>query len=185
MLRWVLTVALAALSPAAHAVTLEELRLGATQHNIIVFDDKIGYKEEGPNVEAELVFDSPTSLRWLGSPRPYVMASYNTHGRTSWAGAGLYWRWQFAENWAFEPGIGYVLQTARSTSRIRRGTRAIPSSPTRMSCWGRAISSATRWRSNGASVPRSPYRFSMSTSATARSSGRAATRAWTSWDFAA
>lgn len=101
--------AAAMLGGASHAYELEEFRVGATMHNITIFDDKIGYKEKGPNVEAELVFDSPDGLRWLGAPRPYAMASYNTHGRTSWAGVGLYWRIQLSENWAIEPGLGYVL----------------------------------------------------------------------------
>lgn len=105
----------------ASAATLEELRFGATDHNIVVFDDKIGHKEQGPNVEAEVVFDSPDNLRWLGAPRPYLMASYNTHGRTSWAGGGLYWRWQFAEHWALEPGLGYVLHNGEIDIPYPRG----------------------------------------------------------------
>lgn len=93
----------------ACAEVIDELRLGATAHNITILDEKVGSKESGPNLEGEVVFAPPRALRWLGAPRPYLMVSYNTHGKTSWAGGGLYWRIRLSENWALEPGLGYVL----------------------------------------------------------------------------
>ncbi|RYI17952.1 MAG: hypothetical protein EON48_09985, partial [Acetobacteraceae bacterium] len=36
------------------------------------------------------------SSRQPGAPHPYVMASANTDGNTSYAGVGLEWDWQFA-----------------------------------------------------------------------------------------
>jgi lipid A 3-O-deacylase len=114
-----LTVLIAAMgaTSAAHA-DVEEVRFGIVQHNIRTdHGDLADPKEDGPNVEAELVFTSPDWIKWLGAPRPYLMASVNTQGNTSFGGAGLYWRWEFAENWAFEPGFGYV---------VHNGERDIP-----------------------------------------------------------
>jgi lipid A 3-O-deacylase len=94
---------------AARADLIDEIRVGATAHNITIMDEKVGSKESGPNVEGEVVFAPPHMLRWLGAPRPYLMVSYNTHGKTSWAGGGLYWRIRLSENWALEPRLGYVV----------------------------------------------------------------------------
>ncbi len=96
-------------APRPAVAQVEEIRLGVTQHNIRLVDGAIEAKEEGPNIEGELVFAAPKSLAWLGDPRPYMMASYNPHGGTSWAGGGLYWSVALAPEWRFEPGFGYVL----------------------------------------------------------------------------
>lgn len=99
--------ALASLVGAGKAeAQVDEIRLGAAAHNILDEEDK---ENGGVNVNGEIVFRSPEFLDILGSPRPYLMVSYNTEGFTSWAGAGLYWRWEFADGWAFEPGFGYVI----------------------------------------------------------------------------
>jgi len=95
-------------APAAHA-GIDEIHVGVMQHNICVINCKNADKEDGPNIELQLSFDSPSFLSWAGSPQPYVMVSANTAGDTSFGGVGLEWRWDFAENWAIEPGIGYVI----------------------------------------------------------------------------
>ncbi|MGE0830579.1 MAG: acyloxyacyl hydrolase [Hyphomonadaceae bacterium] len=104
---WMAATALAtaAFAGPAHA-GVDELRLGAQAHN---FNDDENKEQDGFNVNAEIVFDSPGILQIIGSPRPYAMASVNTEGDTSWAGVGLYWRWEFADGWALEPGLGYVI----------------------------------------------------------------------------
>ncbi len=97
-----------ALAPAASA-GVDEVHVGVMQHNICVTNCKNADKEDGPNVEFQVSFDSPSFLSWAGSPQPYVMASVNTQGATSFGGFGLEWRWDFAEGWALEPGVGYVV----------------------------------------------------------------------------
>lgn len=96
------------LAPQAEA-GVDELHVGVMQHNICVINCKNADKEDGPNIELQVSFDSPGFLSWAGSPQPYVMASINTAGDTSFGGFGLEWRWDFAEKWALEPGIGYVI----------------------------------------------------------------------------
>lgn len=110
MRRLVACLVLASLpAAAASAQGVEEVRFGLMQHNICVTDCDNADKEGSPDVSAEAVFASPGFFRFVGSPRPYVIASLNTAGDTSFGGAGLQWRWAFAEGWAVEPGVGYVI----------------------------------------------------------------------------
>lgn len=78
-------------------------------HNVCILDCDNADKEDGPNINGEIVFSSPDFLSLIWSPRPYVMGSVNTAGDTSFGGAGLNWNWDFAEGWSLEPGVGYVV----------------------------------------------------------------------------
>ncbi|MEQ1492665.1 MAG: hypothetical protein ABL932_19145, partial [Terricaulis sp.] len=80
--------------------------------------------EDGPNVEFQVSFDSPGFLNWAGSPQPYIMASVNTAGDTSFGGFGLEWRWDFAEGWAIEPGVGYVIHDGATENPYPAGSQA-------------------------------------------------------------
>lgn len=93
----------------ASAGPIDEFRLGVMQHNVCVNDCDNANKEDGPNLNAELVFTSPDFLDILYSPRPFIVASANLSGDTSFGGVGLLWNWDFAEGWSVEPGLGYVL----------------------------------------------------------------------------
>ncbi|RYY94998.1 MAG: hypothetical protein EON61_23075 [Alphaproteobacteria bacterium] len=115
----VAAVALAA--PAAHA-QIDSVRLGVMKHNICVSDCKNADKESGVNINGELRFASPDWLGWAGSPHPYVMASVNTDGNTSYGGFGLEWDWQFAQGWRLEPGFGYVMHDGTSNNPYANGT---------------------------------------------------------------
>lgn len=110
MRRFVASLALASLpASAASAEIVEEVRVGLMQHNVCVTDCDNAEKEESPDLSGEALFASPAVLGFLGSPRPYVIASANLAGGTSYGGAGLQWRWDIAEGWAFEPGVGYII----------------------------------------------------------------------------
>lgn len=97
-----------AMAPAAQA-GVEEIHVGVMEHNICVLDCKNAFKEDGPNIEIQASFESPGFLDWAFSPQPYVMASINTAGDTSFGGFGLEWRWNVYEHWAIEPSFGYVV----------------------------------------------------------------------------
>lgn len=109
------------MAPAAQA-GVNEIHVGVMDHNICVTNCKNADKEDGPNVEFQVSFDSPSFLNWAGSPQPYLMASVNTAGDTSFAGAGLEWRWNFAGNWALEPGVGVVVHDGESNNPYANGT---------------------------------------------------------------
>lgn len=105
----------------AHA-EVAEVHAGVMAHNICVTNCKNADKEDGPNLEVQISFDSPGFLSWAFSPQPYVMASLNTQGDTSFAGFGLEWRWDFAEGWALEPGVGYVIHDGELNNPYANGT---------------------------------------------------------------
>jgi lipid A 3-O-deacylase len=110
-----------ALAPAARA-DVTEAHIGAMAHNICVTDCKNAFKEDGPSVEFEVSFDSPGFLHWAGSPEPYLMASVNTAGATSFGGFGVEWRWNFSEKWALQPGVGYVIHDGETNNPYANGT---------------------------------------------------------------
>ncbi|MAN72806.1 MAG: hypothetical protein CME85_15840 [Henriciella sp.] len=110
-----------ALAAPASAQFVEEARLGVMQHNICVIDCKNADKEDGPNVQAELVFAGPDIFRYIASPRPYVMGSLNTAGDTSFGGFGLLWNWDFATKWSLEPSLGYVIHDGALESPFPQG----------------------------------------------------------------
>lgn len=110
-----------AVAPTAHA-GVDEVHVGVMAHNICVTDCKNADKEDGPNVELQVSFDSPGWLDWAGSPQPYVVASINTAGDTSFGGFGLEWRWQFSERWALEPGAGYIVHNGELENPYANGT---------------------------------------------------------------
>lgn len=109
------------LAPAAQA-GVDEVHVGVMAHNICVADCKNANKEGSPNVELQVSFDSPGFLNWAGSPQPYVMASVNTAGDTSFGGFGLEWRWDFADGWALEPGVGYIVHNGETENPFPNGT---------------------------------------------------------------
>ena len=108
-------------SSLAQAQPVDEVRAGIAQHNICVLDCDNADKEDGPNITGEIVFNSPDFARILFSPRPFVTASYNTAGKTSYGGVGLMWNWDFAEGWSLEPSLGYVLHDGATESPFPQG----------------------------------------------------------------
>ncbi len=100
---------------------IDELRVGVT-HNFNVEHDSLRDGREGDSVQGELVFSAPEVFGVIGSPRPYLVGSLNTEGKTSFVGAGVLWRWNFAHNWAFEPGFGYIIHNGERDNPFADGT---------------------------------------------------------------
>ncbi len=94
---------------AAHADVVDSVRFGVMAHNIAVIDRDNSDKEDGPNLNGEILFNSPGFLKAIGAPKPYLMASANVAGDTSFAAVGLSWDWEFADGWHLEPGFGYAV----------------------------------------------------------------------------
>lgn len=106
---------------AAQAGVIDEIRLGVVAHNVCIANCDNANKEDGPNINGEIVFKSPEVLKILWSPKPYVMGSVNTAGDTSFGGVGLQWGWKIAEGWAIEPGVGYVIHDGELTFPYPQG----------------------------------------------------------------
>lgn len=113
--------AVMALAPQANA-GVDEIHVGVMAHNICVTDCKNADKEDGPSIELQVNFDSPGFLSWAFKPEPYLVLSANTAGATSFAGFGLEWRWEFADGWALEPGVGYIVHDGETNNPYANGT---------------------------------------------------------------
>lgn len=124
-MRFVYVAAAAAtmIAPSA-AAQIDSVRLGVMKHNICVSDCKNADKESGVNINGELRFASPDFLSWAFSPRPYVMASVNSDGNTSYGGVGLEWDFPIVQGWHFEPGFGYVIHDGDINNPFPSGTQA-------------------------------------------------------------
>lgn len=114
-------VAAAVAAPAAVA-QVDSARFGVMAHNICVTDCKNANKDSPVNLAGEARFASPSWLKVIGSPHPYVMASLNTGGDTSFVAVGLEYDWRFAGRWHFEPGFGYALHDGKLNNRYPNGT---------------------------------------------------------------
>ncbi|MEO0465323.1 MAG: acyloxyacyl hydrolase [Pseudomonadota bacterium] len=123
-MRRMMTLALSAigLPGLAAADLVDEVRVGVIQHNICVSDCKNADKEDGPNIHGEVVFNSPEFLSILFSPKPYVIASVNAAGNTSFGGVGLNWDIGIADGWSIEPGLGYVIHDGELENPFVNGT---------------------------------------------------------------
>ena len=73
---------------------LSEMRIGVMAHDVGAFGRN---KEEGPDINAELLFVSPEFLELIYAPRPHLGISANTSGDTSQIYAGLTWDYTFWE----------------------------------------------------------------------------------------
>ncbi|MBI1250780.1 MAG: hypothetical protein GC189_04840 [Alphaproteobacteria bacterium] len=104
----------------AHA-EVAAVHAGVLAHNVCITNCKNADKEDGPNVEVQLNFSSPRVMRFIGSPQPYVVASGNVAGATSYAGVGLEWRWEFLDGWSIEPGLGYVVHDGEVSNPFPNG----------------------------------------------------------------
>ena len=69
--------------------------------------------EHGTDIEAGYRFAPIESLSAIGKPSPYLIASVNTAGDTSFAGAGLSWKIGKGKVYV-RPGIGLVINDAPS-----------------------------------------------------------------------
>lgn len=111
----------AAMSGPAAADVISEVRLGVMQENVCVLDCDNANKEPGQSINGDILFGSPDFLKYIWSPKPYVMASANLNGDTSFGGVGLHWSFGFADKWAFEPSFGYVIHDGELESPYPQG----------------------------------------------------------------
>lgn len=106
------------LSPAAFAQSdpgpdAAGWRVGLVAHNIRFERGEHQSNENGPNLEIEIDSARPHNLAWLGHPQFYGELSANLNGDTSFAAAGLYWRWKLGHRWRIEPGFGLAIHDGK------------------------------------------------------------------------
>jgi hypothetical protein len=98
----------------------QEVFVGGYAHGVdtpLTFDTNEG----GADIEAGFRFAPVEALSFIGKPQPYVFASVNTAGDTSFAGGGLSWTIGKGRFY-LRPGIGVVVHDGPSL-RVDPATR--------------------------------------------------------------
>ncbi len=102
-----LPIAAALLLGVAPAARAQEAFLGVHAHGVDTpFTLETG--ERGADISLGYRFPRAEGLAFLGKPAPYLIASVNTRGETSFGGAGLSWKLGKGRFYA-RPGIGLVV----------------------------------------------------------------------------
>jgi lipid A 3-O-deacylase len=96
-------------APSMAQAQVSEARIGVLQHNIQLGDPKNANKENGPDLQGEVLFNSPSWLTWAGSPRPSFLGSLNTAGETSYAALSLEWQFPVSERFSINASFGYAI----------------------------------------------------------------------------
>jgi len=118
---WAAFGAVAALATPAQA-GVDAVHVGVLAHNICIQNCDSAGREDGPVVEVQLDFGSPELLNILLSPKPYLIASINVAGDTSYAGAGLDWDWRLGQDWSVQTGLGYIIHDGETELPYPSGT---------------------------------------------------------------
>jgi hypothetical protein len=107
MVRLIPTVAALPLALFARPAIAQEVFTGVYLHGVDTpFTLHTG--EGGADIELGYRFGRQEALKIIGKPAPYLIASVNTKGDTSFAGAGLGWKIGKAPIY-LRPGIGLVV----------------------------------------------------------------------------
>ena len=97
----------------ASPVAAQEAFVGVLAHEVetpLTF----AVEEEGVDIQLGYRFARQEALDFLGKPQPYLLASINTAGDTSFVGAGLAWRIEAGRVYV-RPGLGMVVHDGPKT----------------------------------------------------------------------
>tara|TARA_R110000824_G_scaffold100412_3_gene238783 strand:+ start:309 stop:848 length:540 start_codon:yes stop_codon:yes gene_type:complete len=106
----------------------DELYGGFAAHQVVTII-AVDSNQEGVDFQAGYRGDRIEALSALGAPSPYLLASINLSGDTSFAAAGL--SWKFGDKIYLRPGIGIAihdgpeLQFAPDGSQRQLGSRVL------------------------------------------------------------
>ncbi|NWG45295.1 MAG: acyloxyacyl hydrolase [Alphaproteobacteria bacterium] len=98
-----------------------EIRGGILAHDAGLFSSP---KENGVDLNAELLFPSPALLGFLGSPRPHIGGNLASDG-ISFGYAGLAWDWSLTRSWFVTASFGGAIHDADQLTEddLRPGQR--------------------------------------------------------------
>lgn len=106
---------------------VDEVRLGIYDHNTNLFGTR--HETDNPDINAEILFKSPSWLAWAASPRINLGTNINTGNGTSIAYTGLTWTYDFAPAWFVEGSFGGAIhngETSKQTSsKLNLGCRVM------------------------------------------------------------
>jgi lipid A 3-O-deacylase len=110
----------------AAAGPVDEVDIGILAHDVPIGDD---HREEGADINGEVLFVSPALLAPIWSPRPHIGVTVNTIGKNSWAYAGLTWTVPIGEMFFGNLGLGGAIHDGPDSSvardHIGLGTRVL------------------------------------------------------------
>lgn len=92
---------------------LSEIRLGGLAHDQGPFSSN---KEDGFDMNVEVLFVSPDFLDGIGSPRPHAGLTLNSTGDTSQAYLGLSWEWDFWDGAFAGFSLGAAVHNGETTN---------------------------------------------------------------------
>jgi lipid A 3-O-deacylase len=101
---------------------ISEIRGGVLYHDEGPFSHR---KEEGADVNLELLFVSPGFLDLIGSPRPHLGADVNVVGDTSEFYLGLSWEWEFWGGWLAGFSLGGAVHTGETDKKGREDRKEL------------------------------------------------------------
>ena len=130
MPRLILPAAVLASAAASSPAAAQEVFAGAYVHAVDT-PFTLRTEEGGADIQIGYRFARQESLDFLGSPAPYLLASVNTVGDTSFAGGGL--SWKIGRDALYvRPGLGIVVHdgpserySARDGKRTDLGSRVL------------------------------------------------------------
>ncbi|MDC0335278.1 acyloxyacyl hydrolase [Pseudodesulfovibrio sp.] len=103
---------------------VSEIRGGVYAHDISFWSF---HRENGTDINGELLFVSPSWLEAVWAPRPHLGVTVNTSGNTSHAYTGLTWDYQMPANFFVEGSLGLSANNGHiSTDNDKRKSLGSP-----------------------------------------------------------
>lgn len=106
---------------------VDEVRLGIYDHNTSLFGSH--HETNDPDINAEILFKSPSWLEWAFAPRINLGANINTGGGTSIAYTGLTWDYDFTDAFFVEGSFGGAIHNGetdtQTASKLNLGCRVM------------------------------------------------------------
>jgi len=98
---------------------ISEVRFGISNFDEEILDlgiSAVNGRESSVAINAEIIFEEPEFLKWALTPQPYINATLNLEGETSFGGAGLMWRQSFNDK--FYGDFSFGLAIHNGTNRV-------------------------------------------------------------------
>ena len=92
---------------------ISEVRGGILAHDQGPFSSN---KEDGVDINLEVIFVSPDVLDIIWAPRPHFGLTGNSSGDTSQAYVGLGWEWDFWRSWFAGFSLGGAIHDGKNTT---------------------------------------------------------------------
>ncbi len=105
---------IAVLSATPAFAQITEVRVGISDFDETTLDlgiSAVNGRENSVAINGEIIFEEPEFLKWALTPQPYINATINLEGETSYGGAGLLWRQTFGDKFYGDFAFGLVVHT--------------------------------------------------------------------------